>query len=182
MGQYYRPISIDKNEFVLSFDYGNGLKIMEHSWIGNNFVTAVENLIKRGGKWYGTRIVWAGDYADKEPNKDKNLYRLVVDKVTPTKVEYSKKLRFLKNIDTGEYVDLNKVPEYEWKDYYIHPLPLLTVEGMGQGGGDFFIGDNIFGDYTLIGKWARQRITIQTKRPKSRNSKEIFFNLTAPKR
>src|SRR5208283_4997626 len=96
MGQYYKPINIDKKQFVYSHDYGNGLKLMEHSYIGNEFVAIVENLIKKNvakdgtvltGDWYGDRIVWAGDYADSEPlnglTKDKNgkdlpnLYQII---------------------------------------------------------------------------------------------------------
>lgn len=46
----------------------------------------------------------------------------------------------------------------------IHPLPLLTCEGNGRGGGDFRTENE---DYLkLIGSWARNRITIQTKKTK----------------
>ncbi len=67
MGQYYKPINLDKQQYVYSHDYGNGLKLMEHSWVGNGFVNVVEELIAEGGDWHGDRIVWAGDYADPEP-------------------------------------------------------------------------------------------------------------------
>jgi len=49
MGQYYKPISIEKKQYVCSHAYGNGLKLMEHSWIGNDFVGVVEDLIAEGG-------------------------------------------------------------------------------------------------------------------------------------
>ena len=77
MGQYYKPVNLDKKKFVYSHDYGNGLKLMEHSWIDNDFVAIVENLIKKGGDWYGDRIVWAGDYAKNEPKRKHNLYHIV---------------------------------------------------------------------------------------------------------
>lgn len=64
MGQYYHPINIDKQEYVYSHDFNNGLKLMEHSWIGNNFMEAVETLLSKGNNWYKTRLVWAGDYMD----------------------------------------------------------------------------------------------------------------------
>jgi hypothetical protein len=188
MGQYYKPCSLEKMEHVYSHDYDNGLKLMEHSYIGNNFVAAVESLISKGGKWYGDRIVWAGDYADPEPDtEDANLYHMVSGKVikpvVPEHVRgtYQKKRNFLKNLDTGEWVDLRKVPvtaEGDWKDkdgkvhHYtmrIHPLPLLTCEGNGRGGGDYHRG------HLLVGKWARNRVVMQKERP--RKGKEIVFDL-----
>lgn len=188
MGQYYKPINLDKDEFLYSHDYENGLKLMEHSWIGNNFIAAVENLIKRGGAWFGDRIVWAGDYADSEPIEDETipenerptLYSMCNDekKIRPENKTRDNSLRYLKNLDTKEFVDLKKVPISDiWVDeetntvhkFYIHPLPLLTCEGNGRGGGDFH------GESPLIGKWSRNRITIQKSKPK--NCKEIMFDL-----
>ena len=80
MGQYYKPCSLEKKEYVYSHDIkethtgyngepytcGNGLKLMEHSWRKNRFVNAVAGLIAKGGAWHGDRLVWAGDYADNE--------------------------------------------------------------------------------------------------------------------
>jgi hypothetical protein len=170
MGQYYKPVNLDKKEFVYSHDYDNGLKLMEHSWITNNFVAVVENLIKRGGAWYKNHIVWAGDYAEHEPKRKVNIYRLMSDKnkIMPKDINHDNKLRFLKNLDTREFVDIKKVPNKD--GWTIHPLPLLTCEGNGQGGGDFF-GE----DKGLIGKWARNRVTIQKSKP--RNCKELIFDL-----
>lgn len=157
MGQYYKPISIERKEFVYSHDYGNGLKLMEHSWIGNNFVGVVENLIKRGGAWHGTKILWAGDYADSETGKEdsKNMYRIVGDEGTQIKPKEfeTKGLRFLINLDTKQFVDLKKVPvsdvyiddEGGKHNYKIHPLPLLTCEGNGRGGGDYHKHNKLIG-------------------------------------
>ncbi len=90
MGQYYKPISLNKegqlvNEWVLSHDYNNGLKLMEHSWLGNDFVSVVETLLIPGGKWYKKGIVWAGDYADEETDSKTNLYSRCKDenKINP---------------------------------------------------------------------------------------------------
>jgi len=174
MGQYYKPVNIDKKEFVYSHDYENGLKLMEHSWIENDFVAIVENLIKKGGAWYKNRIVWAGDYAENEPNTNENLYDLVGEEPIKPKSKRDKKLRYLKNLDTKEFVNLSKVPVSEvYNDFKfrIHPLPLLTCEGNGQGGGDYFGQDK----NNLIGKWARNRVTIQSHKPK--DGIELVFDL-----
>lgn len=52
MGQYYRPVCIldDRLESISSYDYDNGAKLMEHSYIGNNFVEAAEFLLLPGGR------------------------------------------------------------------------------------------------------------------------------------
>lgn len=190
MGQYYHPISLEKQQSLCSHDYGNGLKLMEHSWIGNNFVGVVERLIAKGGAWFKTRIVWAGDYADPEVDENGNpvkelyegreydvtLYSMYGDDKHNIKPVFEKlkgrKLRFLKNLDTNEYVDLNKVPVtdvYQGTKFCIHPLPLLTCEGNGRGGGDYHK------ESELIGKWARNRVVMQRNKPKS--AKEIIFDL-----
>lgn len=182
MGQYYMPLSLEKNEAVYSHDYNNGLKLMEHSWIENNFVAVVENLIAEGGRWFGDRIVWAGDYAD--PEKDENgndvkylfegkeydltLYHKVRENIIKPEPVKRKKYRYLVNMDTKEYVDFRKIP-MDGDEWQIHPLPLLTCEGNGRGGGDYR------GDSPLVGKWARNRITITTRKPKGH--KELIFDL-----
>jgi hypothetical protein len=179
MGQYYKPINIDKKQFVYSHDYGNGLKLMEHSWLGNTFVGVVEDLIAEGGDWHGDRIVWAGDYADPEKGRQNNLFT-IVDNDTKHKIgpkPTGKKYRYVINDDTKEFVDTKKIPLSDvyydengkaWP-YSIHPLPILTCEGNGRGGGDFHKGDD------LVGKWARNRVTVATRKPKGYT--EIEFNL-----
>jgi len=100
MGQYYMPISIDKKQFVYSHEYDNGLKLMEHSWIGNGFVGIVEDLIAEGGAWNGDRIVWAGDYADEDKGRKNNLYSIVSgndkNKIHPAPTE--NKYRYVLNL------------------------------------------------------------------------------------
>jgi len=179
MGQYYKPISIEKKQYVYSHDYDNGLKLMEHSWIGNNFVGVVEDLIAEGGAWHGDRIVWAGDYADNEKNRKNNLFSMTDTKKglrinpTPTKNKY----RFVLNLDTKEFVDTKKIPlsdvyvdenGKEWP-FQVHPLPILTCEGNGRGGGDFHKED------PLVGKWARNRVSVSNTKPTGFT--EIEFNI-----
>lgn len=198
MGQYYHPISIEKKESLYSHDYSNGLKLMEHSWIGNNFVGVVERLIAKGGSWFGTRIVWAGDYADPEVDEngeiirreyqgkmyDVNLYEMFGENKINPKFEGEKpNYRYVVNLDTKQFVDMKKVPiSNTWTNpktgkkniYQIHPLPLLTCEGNGLGGGDY-IGEG----EEIVGSWARNRVTMSTKKPAGYPAgyEEIPFNL-----
>ena len=64
MGQYYYPINADKLEYLYSHNFDNGLKLMEHSYIGNNFMQAVERLLSPNGAWHKCHFVWGGDYMD----------------------------------------------------------------------------------------------------------------------
>lgn len=74
MGQYYAPVIFDKKlnrrksetiEAVASLDshrLGNGLKLMESAWVGNNYVNAIMFLL--AGPFKGYPFAMIGDYAD----------------------------------------------------------------------------------------------------------------------
>jgi hypothetical protein len=68
-----------------------------------------------------------------------------------------------------QYVDKERVfPDKDgWK---IHPLPLLTCEGNGRGGGDY---GGI--DRYLVGLWARNRISVSNDIPDG--YEELLFTL-----
>ena len=70
MGQYYIPTILGKrygiSATLYSHDYGNGLKLMEHSYLGNNFVNAVSLKIYH----QPMRVAWIGDYSDDYPDDD----------------------------------------------------------------------------------------------------------------
>ena len=178
MGQYYKPCSLDKKEYVYSWDYNSGLKLMEHSWRKNDFVNTVAGLIAKGGAWFGDRIVWAGDYADPEipniPNpenddKPMNLFDICRDTNKINPVIPKRTYKYFLNLDTNEFVDINKCPEEE-DGWNIHPLPLLTCEGNGRGRGDFHR------EHPMIGKWARCRVVASFTKPKK--GVEIFPDFT----
>lgn len=191
MGQYYHAISLDAKQFLSAYDHVgdvkndfNGLKLMEHSYIGNPLTAAVEHLLQEGGSWHGHRIVWGGDYADVEPEtkgktplKGENLYQLITNKVivSPKNQKRNRYLRYLVNLDKNLFVDLSKIPKTNWGGK-IHPLPLLTCEGNGRGGGDFRYDEEKHPDWDkLIGSWARDRIAMSRKKPKDKE--ELIFNL-----
>jgi hypothetical protein len=196
MGQYYKPVNLDTNENLYGHEYDNGLKLMEHSYIGNNFVGAVENLLMPKNKWHKSPIVWAGDYADPEldeqgnplveKQEDGNKYELniyslsggeysvngkVGKKLKPKKTNVPKAFKYIVNHTKKVYVNKDNVPHISWDDnMYIHPLPLLTCEGNGRGSGDYH------DESPLIGSWARNVISVEKKVPEG--YKEIDFNLT----
>jgi len=196
MGQYYKPVILgEKTEenhetvkaWMYSHEYDNGLKLMEHSYQGNNFVSTFEKQLSRKGDYHKSRVVWAGDYADEEPDLkiieegkeyDANLYLLCNDKneIKP-KVSKTDTYQYILNHTKKEFVDKNKVPEIkDWKGAKIHPLPLLTCEGNGRGGGDFR-GD----EKGIVGSWARDVISVEKTNPlvttDTMDYKEIIFDL-----
>ena len=174
MGQYYRPTVLEKKEWLNSHDYNNGLKLTEHSWLENDFVNAVETLLVKGGKWFKCRLVWAGDYADAEKGINKNLYSLCEKKLNPKAKEdiekHNEDFPFIVNHDKKEFVDKSKGVE-DSEGWKIHPLPLLTCEGNGDGNGDFFGKDT----KKLVGSWSRDKISIEKEKPKG--FKELIFDL-----
>lgn len=188
MGQYYKAVILDKNRktpkgFLSPWSLNNGAKLMEHSWLGNNLVSIFEKLLTPDGLFYKSPVVWAGDYADEDKGLKTNVYQRCADNLElkeSTKLTAS--FKYIVNHDKKEFVNKTKVPvssTYDYVDektkknkkvtYRIHPLPLLTCEGNGRGGGDFN------GDNELVGSWARNIISIEKEIPTG--YKEIKFGL-----
>lgn len=83
MGQYYRTIILEDGvilAWLAGCRYMSGIKLMEHSYINDNFIKIVEELISPEGKYYKKQLVWAGDYAPWEENLENNLYELTKEK------------------------------------------------------------------------------------------------------
>lgn len=149
MGQYYTPVLIDEEngdeKRYLSHDYGNGLKLMEHSYIGNNFVETICSEILE----HPMRVAWVGDYADDVVDENKykdipNIKRFLEIERDESDV-YNKPNEVEDNVSSINYYILNHTKkEYICMYVYtfenntnIHPLPLLTSIGNGEGGGDY---------------------------------------------
>jgi hypothetical protein len=173
MGQYYKPVCTDTMEWLYSHNYDNGLKLMEHSYVGNSFVGAVMSLMTKGGKWCKKRIVWAGDYYDEEG--ETGYYGMVKDrdKLMPNSMSKAKqKKAFLLNHTKKEYVDYSKVIIGRWQ-WRINPLPLLTACGNGRGGGDYYE-DNP--DFDKVGIWANDVLSISFVKPKDHKELIVKFH------
>lgn len=185
MGQYFRPIVLKKNwklakqpvkASVLCYDFDNGAKLMEHSYIGNKFVNKVMQIL--ANQYYGYHFVWCGDYADEVKNykgEEISLYdkagdfidREVEDFFTdlPREEKYTQayndlcdtfvedyvEYKYLINLSKKVYVVMEKNNPDEWQ---VHPLPLLTCNSNGRGGGDYRLADE------RVGSWAFDRIAV----------------------
>jgi hypothetical protein len=106
--------------------------------------------------------VWAGDYADNEVYLTEGyckikLYEMCGDDniVSAPRPNVNEFYRYIINHTKKQYIDkLNKMNSDK-----IHPLPLLTCEGNGRGGGDYY------GTESFIGSWARDVISVSNIQP-----------------
>jgi len=173
MGQYYKPINLESGQWLYSHDYGNGLKLMEHSWIGNQFVGAVMKMMLPGGQWYKKPIVWCGDYYNEEGEEDYYDFAADDKKIRPEEslAEEEQFNAILANHTTKEYVIYSKMPgdSEEWR---INPLPLLTALGNGRGGGDYY--DNL-PDSDKVGIWAKHILSIEFEIPDGYTELKVAF-------
>ena len=198
MGQYYMPTLISEDGSIrtlYSRDYGNGLKLMEHSYIGNNFVNAVLTEI-----WQDpTRVAWIGDYSDDElgdayerklTHEDFMHYYaaawndgredLRVRPEPRSILTMRIKRRYLVNhtqkvyIHIGEYIAANRWTEQgEWCNGRYDPFasydmcvnPLPLLTACGNNRGG---GDYRSGnpDFDQVGSWAFDLIECTDKLPK----------------
>ena len=174
MGQYYVTVLLDKDGQVVAWvnphDYKNGAKLTEHSYIDNNFVSAVEMMLA-SPLYKDCSLVWAGDYADTEPELDKNLYRMCYDE-KQNLISYPEESNmalydYIVNHTKKQFVSKERSEKYTT----LHPLPLLTCDGNGRGGGDYYDGR----EHAIIGYWARDTISVEKKRPDE--YVEIIFDL-----
>ena len=212
MGQYYNPSILRKNwrtaknpvlASLKCYDFGNGAKLMEHSYIANSFVRSMEFLLANQFKGYV--FVWVGDYADqvKTWTGEHDIYNdashfIYEDYDSPTNDKKSRKYLSLKDSipampewkegekwNPYETIPYYKylvnytmkqyciVPEFDSNKHQVHPLPLLTCFGNGRGSGDYRK------ENKRVGLWAFDRIGLTNDETEIAKFTEIdgFFEL-----
>lgn len=178
MGQYFKPVIIDKKDSkkvvasLHSHDLCCGAKLMEHSYVGNRFVNTFTTLINdEDGKYKGYPMVWCGDYA-KEVDGKSNYYDIARDNDTDEDVKNLKvnEYRYFINKTKKEFVDIEDCP---MKDYIIvHPLPILTCLGNGRSH-DYMPNE---GELKFVGSWAMDVVVSSNKCPNEKTYKRIKPN------
>lgn len=172
MGQYYHPIIITDKE-KLEFNphrYGEGLKITEHSSFNTSMVGLVMQYI-HDKKRNSPRLVWMGDYGEVMRFGTGNTWQEARYSSNPPDVPNIKKIesyRYIINLDKDEYVDLVRCREHG----DTHPLPILTANGIGKGGGDY-AGTHM----ELVGAWAGDRLSVSNdgKDIRGKRETEAYF-------
>lgn len=186
---------------IYSHDFDNGLKLMEHSWIGNEFVNAIYSCILDNP----LRVAWIGDYSDEFDDLNPESYHLGMtledfkvyydavwgDKSTRipkssfspadiSLVDAKTKKHYLINRDLGIFLDMGKyikratVTKGNMKGWCINPLPLLTACGNNRGGGDFYPGRAKAG-YEHVGIWAFHKLEYSKTKPVGFEEVEYTF-------
>ena len=137
---------------------------MEHSYIGNKMMQALELLISPEGPHHKAQVVWAGDYGGEEPGYDSNLYHLCEEKQCVKSIFQSQHVYpMLVNHSKCCYIDMSKLKQGD-----IHPFPLLTMETDSNGGGDY---DGINEEF--LGIWARDIFSVELTAPE--NYEKVSF-------
>jgi len=186
MGEYFRATlkkkDDDKCVVLSSWAYDNGSKIMEHSYIGNHYVMAIDSLLFNNPQ----HLAWVGDYTDSDdlqnysddqkavlttmwrqawPENDpddfgQNGPEIEDDEDSPFSL--TDMYLYIINHSKKELIILsryykNMCQKHNNVSYFmpIHPLPLLTALGHGKGGGCYY-GIN----EDKIGMWAGDIIEI----------------------
>ena len=173
MGQYWKAVI---NKFAYSpRDYGGMNKLMEHSFIGNDFVGHICLKIQD----CPSRVVWVGDYSDIEDIKEhKNkVFLRVSQSCNKYTIDLSKdtvdmRRGYLINVDKKEYVSLyDYCIRADSEMGIVNPLPLLTAfpKANGKGGGDYF-----GSDIEYIGYWSGDRILFSYSEDKIDGLQEII--------
>ena len=197
MGQYYRPLIIREDgelEILRSSDFDNLQKLMEHSWVQNNFVNAVYVLL-----WNNPcRVAWLGDYAQDDSYRfcekaggKKQYYKYCnavwgtgkKQFVKPSRFQEYDLINFLTTETKGTYLInhtqkvylslerymLKSMITYGNEPWCISPLPLLTACANHSGGS--YRGT----DMKHVGSWAFDKIEYTDSVPATYTEVAIRF-------
>lgn len=159
----------------------SGLKLTEHSWMDNDFVNGIIERI-----WDNpAQIAWVGDYAGScfDWEFTEEIYRKVwsdgddcLPELPFPALPDIHRTGCLINHSQLVFLDLKKFYTENVVDGYggkwcVHPLPLLTAIGNGQGGGDYF--SEIGKEH--IGAWSLDLIEYVSERPDGKLLKEVIY-------
>jgi len=147
MGQYYRPIIMGKRYgvqgYLYSWDYNNGQKLLEHSYMGNNFVNAVLRKIDH----QPMRVAWMGDYADEPYPEDSDQDREPYQRKLP-------KAQF-KQIWRSAYSWIDNGADRKPTARKIHPEPLEGFDSPDRFDGWYLI-NHSSREYVDLGKFQKE--------------------------
>ena len=200
MGQYYRCLTTDKegNDTIYSLQikgwqgYGedesgaptyNGVKLMEHSWLGNSFMMAISQKIYLNP----LQIAWVGDYANDyrwesgtefKPNPEwlwNKAWESNPEEVDiePADANFTIRGKYLVNHTLEQFLDIDRyIMRSTEDDWCIHPLSLLTACGNGLGGGDYWRKGL---DIEEVGAWCWDSISFEDEIPEGYEEVYVTF-------
>lgn len=182
MGQYYRAyVKCGETEKIFDpMDYGSYYKLMEHSWIFNDFVCIVAGELAHSPK----EVAWIGDYAEIDDfmelsdyackNAESILNRCWEQDNTVRQSDSNKIILvggYLVNHTKKIYIDMQEYLIANTEDFWcINPLPLLTAIGNERG-----LGDYRGLSMEKVGSWAFDLISWETEIPTTYAKEMIYF-------
>lgn len=160
MGAYYEA-TIEDNRYN-THAIGSGLKLMEHSYLPNEYCKSIEYLLLNKPQ----PLVWLCDYHKADSTTEKtwsNTNELIDGFETPEEYITNDSNKFFVNhskkvfISTHELIELyDKINTGGW---YVHPLPLLCNSNKkSMGGGD------MHKDFDLRSSWCGDNISVELNR------------------
>ena len=172
MGQYYQTVICQENNYSLldPHDFDSGLKLTEHSWMENQLVLTLCNLLYK----MKSRVACIGDYADECPLHSMvwGESNLEIPKVNVNKsLSFDYKGKFLVNHSKLLYLSFDEYIEKSTdNDWCLSPILILTSQGNGQGGGDYF-GVN----EEVAGSWSWDLISIEDTYNPDYEKVDVYF-------
>ena len=168
MGQYYATIIRKPNTEKPKVYTANLLKLMEHSWCGNDFTDAITNMLTSVTN--AARVWWYGDYTEKDEVQDINFDNIWGndERIRTDVPEYAMKspnVKYLVNVTKKVYIDLEEYGKAstDASGELIYPLAILTCTSNGRGGGDFYPTKDSTAD--LVGAWAGDTVYFSIAAP-----------------
>jgi hypothetical protein len=177
MGQDYNVVFIEQIgnaiRIIAKMGQTKRRQMMQNSWLGDKFVSAIEFQISPDGTYpNGQRVVWAGDWGKKERGMEVSLNGMCNDLNENLIVDFPEKdsseYRYVVNHSKRLFVDKENTDEDK-----IHPLPLLTCEGWHPDRGGDYNGKD---PQNIIGSWARDIVAVTREPPEG--YLELYFDLT----
>lgn len=152
MGQYYNAFGRHEDGTTFNLRASGSLKLMEHSYWENSLCNTVAKELSQSP----ARLWWVGDYAY-ECDAYKDCYGSEDETVVVDDPGLCLDGKYIVNLTKRQFLNCSKFaatssPDDEW---WLHPLPLLTAQGNGRGGGDY---RGINAD--KVGIWAGDLLTI----------------------
>lgn len=164
MGQYYMPV-IKRGKTlrrVYSHDFDNGLKLLEHSYIGNNFVNVIANEIVDNP----AQLYWCGDYAEEGDFQSaymfNQIYKYAWDRSRNDRTTLENMNEYFNWQEDWYYINQTKKQFIKMPkpgNWIFTPISLLTAIGNGRGGGDYHKEND------MVGYWAGDKVLLSKNKP-----------------
>ena len=118
-------------------DVGNGLKLMEHSYIENNYVERIMSMLKKPAN-----LSWVCDYSDDHPWSWDKTTEATKSEFLKDSDELNTTKYFILNHDKQLFIDIDALfkieKQHKVDSWPIHPIPILcNSSDQSLGGGDY---------------------------------------------